>query len=295
VRKKLNIIEELLFETNAMKVANENSPFWYTSGMIGPYFINTHFLFGNEYEANKVLSFIDDNILKDKISFVNEITKIIINFYNSNTIYKSVIDYFYNNLKRFESFNDSDYISGGERRDWFFSLIIAELFNKKHIFISKNLETFNIDGIIDSIKDKKVVHLADLVTEASSYKRSWIPAIKNIGGKITFTAAIVDRNQGGKEFFLNERIDFYSLVTINDDFFVNASNSGIINSKQLDLIRDFAKDPISYGKNFIINNINFLKDSLNSTDKSIQTKAKKLITENPYNFEKEFFDRLSLT
>ena len=287
----MNIVEKLLFETDAIKVANEDSPFWYTSGMVGPYFINTHFLFGNEDEANRLLSFIDDNISKDKIPFANEITKIVVDFYNSNSVYRSVIDYFQNNLIKYESFNNSDYISGGERRDWFFSIIVAELLKKKHIFISKDLETFNVDGVIENIKDKKVSHLADLVTEASSYKRSWIPAIKKIDGKIIFTAAVVDRNQGGKEFFSNEEIDFYNLVTINDQFFVNALNNGIINSGQLELIRGFAKDPISYGKNFIMSNINFLEESLNSSNKSIQSKAKKLISENPYNFERRFLDR----
>ena len=33
----------LLFETHAFKVAEANNPFWYTSGKIGPYFVNTHF------------------------------------------------------------------------------------------------------------------------------------------------------------------------------------------------------------------------------------------------------------
>ena len=37
-----NIIS-YLFKTNAIKFCEENKPFWYTSGKIGPYFINTHF------------------------------------------------------------------------------------------------------------------------------------------------------------------------------------------------------------------------------------------------------------
>ena len=40
-----------LFQTNAFKVCPDNKPFWYTSGKIGPYFINTHFLYGSEKEA----------------------------------------------------------------------------------------------------------------------------------------------------------------------------------------------------------------------------------------------------
>ena len=38
----------LLFETNAFRVCEENKPFWYTSGKIGPYFINADYLYGSE-------------------------------------------------------------------------------------------------------------------------------------------------------------------------------------------------------------------------------------------------------
>ena len=56
-----------LFETNAIKFCEENKPFWYTSGKIGPYFINTHFVYGNENDAKELLSFIDDK-LSDKLT-----------------------------------------------------------------------------------------------------------------------------------------------------------------------------------------------------------------------------------
>ncbi len=286
----MNIIEKLLFETNAIRVAPAESPFWYTSGMVGPYFINTHFLFGGESDANRLLSFIDDNISKDRVEFANEISKMVINFYNSNKIYRDVIDFFYDGLRNEPSFNSADYISGGERRDWFFSIMIANLASKKHIFISKDLDTFSTDGVVDTLKNRKLAHLADLVTEASSYKRSWIPAIDKKEGKMIFSGAVVDRNQGGKDFFISEKIDFFSLVTINDEFFVDANRANIINSKQLELIRAFTKDPVEYGKEFIINNREFLKQSLKSTDKGIQSKSKKLINENPYNFDEKFLN-----
>ena len=60
-------IMSYLFETKAVKFCEENKPFWYTSGKIGPYFINTHFLYGNEQMATEFLSFIDD-CLSDKNS-----------------------------------------------------------------------------------------------------------------------------------------------------------------------------------------------------------------------------------
>ena len=39
-----NTIIEALFATKAVRVAPENQPFWYTSGRLGPFFINTQFL-----------------------------------------------------------------------------------------------------------------------------------------------------------------------------------------------------------------------------------------------------------
>ena len=55
------------FENLDQKFSEENKPFWYTSGKIGPYFINTHFVYGNEKDATELLSFID-NALSDKIT-----------------------------------------------------------------------------------------------------------------------------------------------------------------------------------------------------------------------------------
>ena len=48
-----------LFKTNAFRVCEENKPFWYTSGKIGPYFVNGNFLYENEKDANDLLNFIN--------------------------------------------------------------------------------------------------------------------------------------------------------------------------------------------------------------------------------------------
>ena len=61
-----------LFETNAIRFCEENKPFWYTSGKIGPYFINTHFVYGNEKEAVELLSFIDE-CLADKLTLPEKV------------------------------------------------------------------------------------------------------------------------------------------------------------------------------------------------------------------------------
>ena len=37
-------IIDALFETEAIRMAPADHPFWYTSGMLGPFYCNTHFL-----------------------------------------------------------------------------------------------------------------------------------------------------------------------------------------------------------------------------------------------------------
>ncbi|MFR5786845.1 MAG: hypothetical protein ACLUHE_06850 [Christensenellales bacterium] len=55
-----NPIVSWLFETDAVRVCPEGQPFWYTSGKLGPFYINTQFLYGSEEpQANALLTVIE--------------------------------------------------------------------------------------------------------------------------------------------------------------------------------------------------------------------------------------------
>ena len=193
-----------LFETNAIRFCDENKPFWYTSGKIGPYFINTHFVYGSEKEASDFLSYIDE-CLADKMSLPEKIFKKILEQYNKNEIYHNVINHMKKVIEQNIDLSTVDYISGGERRDWFFSNIISYLLHKPHLTIYKDLSIVCSDSEFTSTKPisdlngKSVLHIADLVTVASSYIRAWIPAIKAINGNMEYSCVVVDRMQGGRE------------------------------------------------------------------------------------------------
>ena len=77
-----NIISHL-FETNAFKFCEENKPFWYTSGKIGPYFINTHFIYGSQKDASELLAFIDESLL-DKMTLPKKVFNKVLNQYKEN-------------------------------------------------------------------------------------------------------------------------------------------------------------------------------------------------------------------
>lgn len=280
-------IMSYLFETNAIRFCEENKPFWYTSGKIGPYFINTHFVFGNETDAVSFLSFIDE-CLSDKMSLPKKVFEKALEQYNNNEIYKNVIDSMINYIKDNINVSEIDYVSGGERRDWFFSNVVAHILNKPHITIYKDLSSvisdsnFENTSKVDNLQDKKVLHVADLVTVASSYLRAWIPAIKNLGAKMCWSCVVVDRMQGGTEKIEAEGIKALSLVNVDDSLFKKALELNIINNSQYDMLCNFFKNPDDTMRKFLIDHPEFLENSLNSDEKT-KKRAQLLIDSNLYN------------
>ena len=275
-----------LFETNAIKFCEENKPFWYTSGKIGPYFINTHFIYGNEDDAKSLLSFIDEQ-LSDKMALPKNVFEKVLNQYQTNEIYKNVIDTMIDSIKSNIDIDEIDYVSGGERRDWFFSNIVSHLLNKPHISIYKDLSAFVSDSNfettnkLNNINNKKVLHVADLVTVASSYIRAWIPAIENLGGKMCWSCVVVDRMQGGTEKIKEKGILPLSLVQVDKTLFEKAVQMGVIATSQQEMLNNFFDNPDETMKNFLINHPEFLENSLNSDEKTAK-RAKLLIYGNLY-------------
>ena len=276
-----------LFKTNALRVSPADKPFWYTSGKIGPFYINTHFLYGSEQEAVDLLSFIDSE-KENKESLPEKVFERTNEQYNNNAIYKHVIDEMLDFINTNIDLSSIDFISGGERRDWFFSNIIANKLNKPHICIYKDLSIVvtnsNFTEILDSscVANKKVLHIADLITEASSYVRAWIPAIKSLNATITNTLVVVDRLQGGKEVLAKENVAAFSLLSIDESLFEKALALNIITKEQYDMLLKFKANPDETMRAFLVDHPNFLQDALKADAKTAQ-KAQLCIDQNLYN------------
>ena len=255
-------IVEALFETKAVRVAPENQPFWYTSGRLGPFFINTHFLLENEAAAGEVLKRIEKAIADNKLTAPEEIFDMMLAYYNKGGTFKMVSD----KLAEEASKLDFDYISGGERRDYFFSMMPAYLLKKPHLTIYKDMTSVyseSIEGPAVDVKDidltgKKALHIADLITEASSYERAWIPVIRGLGSEITDTVAVVDRHQNGREVLKNLGVELHALTGINEELFDEAKANGVINDAQKDMIMHFLENPADYRTAFLKANPGFI-------------------------------------
>ena len=281
-------IVSYLFKTNAFKICPDEKPFWYTSGKIGPYFVNAQFLYGSENDANEFLDFINSELENsNKLDIPKNIFNKVYSQYENSEIYKDVINQMKAFIEKQINVEDIDYVSGGERRDWYFSNMIAHLLNKPHITIYKDLTTvistsdFTISKEASSLDDKKVLHVADLLNQASSYLRAWIPAIQELGAEIVWSTVAVDRMQGGAERLEDLGIKSLAMVEIKPSLFEQAKAMNIINDSQLKMLNDFYANPDETMKQFLISHPDFIENALNSDEKSAK-RAKLCIEGNLY-------------
>lgn len=250
-----NKINEDLFKTNAVRVAPEQTPFWYTSGRLGPFYINTHFIVKDEENAVRLLKNIEAYIAEDRLTAPKKIFEDMLAMYETSDTFRNCIDELVNTAKDLEF----DYISGGERRDFFFSMLPAYLLKVPHLTIYKDMSAVYTsydmtNGIAASeadLKGKKALHIADLITEASSYERAWIPVIRGLGSDITDTIAVVDRHQNGRAVLESLGVNMITLTGINRELFDEALQKGVINAQQKELVMSFLDSPEKYMDDFL--------------------------------------------
>ena len=265
-----NQITEDLFKTNAIRVAPADTPFWYTSGKLGPFFINTHFLAKDEATAAGILKLIEEAILEDRDTAPKKIFDAFCDLYKSDATYRNCIDSIVEAAKKY----DFDFISGGERRDFFFSMVPAHILGKPHLTIFKDLTSVITDGNFAKIdydfKGKKALHIADLITEASSYERAWVPAIKALGADIKDTIAVVDRKQNGRAVLNGLGVNMETLTAVDKELFDEALANGSVNEAQYELVLKFLENPDQYMKDFIAGHPSFIDDQIKLGGKNEQ-------------------------
>lgn len=262
----MKTIADYLFETNAVRVSDPEKPFWYASGTLGPFYVNTHFLIESEEKANELLALIEEAAAGDRSEFLSTILGFVKKQYETSESYKTVIDLIVAKAKEL----DFDIISGGERRDYFFSLMPAYLLGKPHLSIFKDGETYFSENVEEKavkvgegdLSGKVSLHIADLITEASSYTNAWIPSIRGVGAEIKDTIAVINRLQGGEANLAKEGVNMYTFAKIELSLFDEGVEKGILTKAQRDMVAHFMENPIDYMKAFLTSHPDFIDEQI---------------------------------
>lgn len=272
-----------LIKTDALRIASADKPFWYTSGELGPYYVNTHFLCGGEKLAVELLNLItleaeSPNTLPSKVlARLDDI-------YQSSTEFKSVIDSICSKIKAELPLADLTGVTGGQRRDWFFAPIVAKHLDKPCIYLYNDGRAFDERGqAVTSIATGDYINICDLLRVGSSYTSKWIPYVEKLGGKLRYSFCVVDRCEGGSESILAAGVEkSLSLFSFDKDFFSSALEKELISADQFELISGYLSDPRATIRSFLLANPDFLTDALNSSDENLQRRAKSLVENDFY-------------
>ena len=276
----MTLLVKELFLTGALQVAEPERPFWYTSGTFGPFYINTHYLFGGAEAAQSLLKQIEVE-LESMPTFYEHIQALIQEQLLHNEIYACIMELTLQQLERDFDLATIDLISGGERRDFFFSLPLAEKLQKPHLSLRKdgaaylhtssNAEKWGGKSAKEGkyscvsqpeLKGKNILHVADIVTLASSWLERWLPAVEECNGSIHYGFAILDRCQGGLSRLAAAGVEAVVLQNTDSDFFSAAVEAGMLSQAQADQVVAFLRDPAAYEKELLAAQPEFLLEEI---------------------------------
>ncbi|WP_168120064.1 phosphoribosyltransferase [Paenibacillus sp. HB172176] len=281
-----------LFETNGFAVRRneKDDAFWYTSGIPGPFYTNTENLAGEKEaslvldQINKLLKRNDSRELQAKALFeiINEtVTK--------DPAYACSLDviaeyYLAQQVLRPEM------ISGGERRDWFFSIPIAQRLNLPHVMLYKSGDYIITDSdgnaLSLNLDNQKVLHVADIINQGSSYTDRWIPMLRKAGADFTETLSVAVRDQAGTNRIKQQQVNVLSPLIVNVELFDEAYSLGLINSFAHREIRQFYDSPREWTRAFLSEE-NILEKN-KSLAGSVRTDREAMFKENdPYQLKRE--------
>ncbi len=255
---------EAIFRTAAFRVSPADQPFWYTSGLFGPYYINSHFVYGSEQEAKAFLAAIEEAAEGERRDFTAKLLPLVTAQLEHSAIYRDIIDHMADYVQ--EQLPELDLISGGERRDFFFSLPLAWKLGLPHLSIFKDGSCYYNERLAEraqtegelGLAGRSCLHVADLITEASSYFRNWLPCLERLGLRAVASLALVDRCQGGVEKLESAGIQTHCLLQIRPELFSQARVKGLIDQAQEAQLQRYYEDPRAYVRQFLAEQPQFL-------------------------------------
>ena len=151
------------------------------------------------------------------------------------------------------------------------------------------------DGISSEIKDIKhgnVLHIADIITEASSYTRAWIPAIQALNGKMKFSLVVIDRLQGGAEKLNCAGVESHALMNVDKALFDGALEGKHITTEQHEMLMNYLDRPTETMREFLMEHPEFLEHSLKADPKTAE-RAKICIEQNIYDLPEQIINQIN--
>jgi orotate phosphoribosyltransferase len=242
---------KLIHDTKAVSIWNRKTGpvFWYAAGVPGPFYVNTELVVGPEL-AKKLLDQITSIVAgsNDPATRVAQLNKAILGAYENSPAYKQVIAAMIAKAK--EEFPSGSYaaISGGERRDWLFSIPFAKETGTRHLFLFKNGTYYSEEPIMPG---EKTLHIADLINNAASYFDLWLPILQKAQLPCAGTLCVNSRGSNGVDRLKANGNKVVALNSIDASFFEQWQKEGLTDQATLEELKIFFASAKEWGRKYL--------------------------------------------
>lgn len=180
-----------------------------------------------------------------------------------------------------------DAIAGGESRDWIFSFAVARKLIKPHTMLYKDGKTVG-----SPLNGREVIIVSDLNNEGSSLRDLWLPTIKRGLGYVKGIFFYVDRLEDGTEVIKQLGLTNDAVVSLNEyawDYLQRINEVDQVTYKSL---RERMENKDEWAKRMLRSNAGFEKFASLSRDPKTQEKAKKILLKGYPSLKRELAYRL---
>ncbi len=287
---------KLVHDTKAVSVWNHKTGpvFWYTAGVPGPFFVNTEYLIGADI-ANSLVSTITEILSQtdDPAVRVARIDKAVMEAYVNNKDYKNLIETMVAEAQKSLPARSFTIISGGERRDWLFSVPFAHVMGLSHVYLFKDQSAYCGTAYGP---EETALHVADLINNAASYVDKWLPALGKAKIKIDTTLVVTVRGTTGIDKLKEQNVKIIALNNIDLSFFEKWMKNGLIDQETYDELAVHFQSPQAWAEKYLIGREELFKVSKDSG--KAYERVRSFFTKDPWNFYSkypEFFDKIRNT
>jgi len=246
---------ELIYETKAVSIWSRTTGpvYWYAASVPGPFYVNTELLIGPA-TAHDLLEKITSLILGTPRSKerAQQLDEHLLTTYKKSLPYQKIIKILAAQSHKDFPVQSFDVISGGERRDWLFSIPLAHELNIPHLYLFKNNQFYCTQSLLPQTK---ALHVADLINNAASYFDSWFPILAKAHIDCIGTLCVNTRGTVG----LNRLHDYGQKVSalnkIDASFFQSSQQKNLISQETVDEIAVYFESPTRWAEQYLMKSV----------------------------------------
>ncbi len=290
-----NTLLKLIHDTKAVSIWNHKTGpvFWYAASVPGPFYVNTELVIGPALAAElleKITAIIAAT--KDNAARAEQLNKLILGAYQMSPQYQQVISAMKLAAEREFPAGSFNVISGGERRDWLFSIPLAQELGVRHVFLFKNQTAYCKESFKEN---ERALHVADLINNAASYFDLWFPILVKAKLDYIGTLCINSRGSNGLNRLKDHGKKTVTLNSVDLSFFDKSLASGLIDRDTRDEIAAYFTSNIDWAKRYLMHDVK-LFDAQNLDAKSFERLAS-FFTNDPWHLGENhvaFFDAMKV-